>query len=101
MKFGLTDSEYSFLDQHLIQPLKARKAKIFVFGSRVHTKHHRFSDIDLLIIENEHHPIDSTFISSLLIFFEESQFPYKIDLVNNKNLAKSYRQNVEASMVEI
>lgn len=52
-------------------------------------------------MENEHHPIDSKFISTLLIFFEESQFPYKIDLVNNKNLAKSYRQNVEASMVEI
>ena len=101
MKFGLTEEEFSFLNQHLIQPLKNQNAKVFIFGSRVTSNHHKFSDIDVLYIENETTLIQSSLISNILIFFDESHFPYKIDLVNNKNLAQSYRQNVEAGMVEV
>lgn len=101
MKFGLTNEEFGFLEQHLIQPLKQQKARVFIFGSRVTQKHHKFSDIDIVFIENEVHPVESSLISRLLTFFEDSNFAYKIDLVNNKTLAKSYRYNVEATMVEV
>ena len=43
MKYGLSDSEYAFLQEHLIAPLKARGARVFVFGSRVTGKHKKFS----------------------------------------------------------
>lgn len=101
MKFGLSDSELEFLQKNLIHPLKAQKARVFIFGSRATQSNHKFSDIDVLFIEDELQPIDPAVISNLLIFFEDSYFPYKIDLVNDKNLVPSYRQNVEASMVEV
>lgn len=101
MKFGLNESEFEFLQQHLIRPLKKERAKVYIFGSRVSNKHHKFSDVDILFIEDDTTPIDTSMISRMLTFFEDSQFPYKIDLVNNKGLAKSYRQNVESTMVEV
>lgn len=101
MKFGLSSSEYEFLDKNLIQPLKKAKARVFIFGSRAQQKHHKFSDIDILFIEENSSPVDASLLSNILIFFEDSNFPYKIDLVNNKNLASNYRSNVESTRVEV
>ena len=101
VRFGLNSSDLDFLMQNLVQPLKDQKAKVFIFGSRAIGKHHQFSDVDLLFVEDPNNSIDSSLISKIIILFEESRFPYKIDLVNDRDLAKSYRQNVEASKVEL
>jgi predicted nucleotidyltransferase len=101
VKFGLNQSDLTFLNQNLVQPLKDRKAKVFIFGSRAIGKHHQFSDVDLLFVEDPKSPIDSSFISNLITLFEESRFPYKIDLVNDRVLAKSYRPSVENSKIEL
>lgn len=101
MKFGINPSDLNFLIQNLVQPLKDRKAKVFIFGSRAIGKYHKFSDVDLLFLEDPSSPIDSSFISKMITLFEESRFPYKIDLINDRHLAKSYRQNVEGSKIEL
>lgn len=100
MKFGLNDTNYNFLVQKLIQPLKQIGLKVFIFGSRSTGKNHPFSDIDILI-EGEITPSIDHEIINLKNFFEESNFPYKIDLVYEKNLAKSYRDNVLKTRIEI
>lgn len=99
MNFGLTDQEFDFLNKHLIQPLKSVGASVYIFGSRATGKQHKFSDIDLLYIENNSHPVDTKFISKILVFFEESHFPYKIDLVNSSKLAKSYTDRVNQEKI--
>lgn len=101
MKFGLSESEYEFIDKNLIEPLKQHRAKVYIFGSRATQKNHKFSDIDILFIEDKLMPIDISFISKILLFFEDSHFPYKVDLVNDQNLAHSYRQSVESSRVQV
>ncbi|WP_374078240.1 nucleotidyltransferase family protein [Bdellovibrio bacteriovorus] len=100
MKYGLSDSEYSFLVEHLITPLKERGAQVFLFGSRATGKYKKFSDIDILY-KNPTVAIPNSEIYRLLIHLEESTFPYKIDLVCDNELAASYRDSVEISKIEL
>lgn len=101
MKFGLTDSEFNFLETTLIAPLKSFGAKVFLFGSRARGTHSKFSDLDLLYCEDENRPITPHEIHEILSQMEESDFPYHVDLVNLKELASSYKDNVLRDRVEL
>ncbi|MEN0059143.1 MAG: nucleotidyltransferase domain-containing protein [Bdellovibrio sp.] len=100
MKFGLKDSDFDFLEKNLILPLKDRGFKVYIFGSRATGKNHPFSDVDILI-EGEISAESSSKIGAIKEFFEESNFPYKIDLVNERHLAESYRPGVMRERIEI
>lgn len=99
--FGLSPEEYKFLTDHLIEHLKKMGASVYIFGSRARGKHHKFSDVDMMYVENTSHSIDTLKISEILTFFEESTFPYKIDLVDKKCMAKSYLPKIELEKVEV
>lgn len=101
MIYGLNSTEIQFLEEKLIFPLKQNGAKVFVFGSRANGKFQKFSDIDLLYEEDPSRPIPAHLIYFLLNVIEESQFPYKIDLVNSKELANSYKDSVDCDKIEI
>lgn len=101
MKFGLSESHFNILNEKLIIPLKKNGAKIWVFGSRARGDHKPFSDIDILFsIEGQSSLTDGQLflIKEDLI---ESNLPIKVDLVNEKDLAKSYRDNVMKDRVEV
>lgn len=93
MKFGLNDQQYQQLLDIVINPLKKLKITVYIFGSRVTGKHHPFSDIDILYVI----PEGENFNSEIYLIkenIEESNFPIKVDLVNDAELAKSYRDSV-------
>lgn len=100
MKFGLKESDFNFLKTNLIQPLRQSGQRIYIFGSRATGKNHPFSDVDILI-----EGIDSSEVRSqvgiIKEFFEESNFPYKIDLVTAEDLAQSYRPSVMKDRIEV
>ncbi len=100
MKFGLKDSEFGFLQQHLIGPLKSSGFRVYIFGSRATGKNHPFSDVDILI-EGEVSMETSLKLGFIKEFFEESNFPYKIDLVVEKDLAQNYRPGVIKERIQI
>lgn len=100
MKFGLKDQEIDFLDRNLIQPLKKFGLKIYIFGSRSTGKNHPYSDVDILLEGDVDQSIEKA-VRDIKEFFEESNFPYKVDLVFDKNLASSYRTSVTKSRIEI
>jgi predicted nucleotidyltransferase len=91
MKFGLSDQEYHLLDTALFLPLKQKNARIFVFGSRARGNHHPYSDVDILVQSDRDL---SNFISQLIEDIEASNFPYKIDVVEERNLAESYQASI-------
>lgn len=101
MKFGLSDSDFQLLDNLVIKPLKAQSAKVYVFGSRARGKHHPFSDIDILYKFENTKTVSNVIISKIIEDIEESSFPIKVDLVNDTELAASYRQNFEQDKVEV
>lgn len=85
--FGLTESDFSFIANHL-KPLQDSGAKIWCFGSRARGDHKLFSDLDLMIEDS----VDrSREISTLNEIFEESRLPIKVDIVQEQDFASSYR----------
>lgn len=89
MNLGLTSSQYDFLLRHLVSPLEQRGASLWAFGSRARGDHHSFSDVDIMVESPEDL---STAISRIEEFFSSSNFPYKIDLVEFRNFAESYKE---------
>lgn len=77
----------------VIQPLAERGAKIWCFGSRAKGTHSKYSDIDLMVESSE----DLTqLIGEVHEAIVDSAFPYKVDIVDLRHLAKEYRANYEA-----
>jgi predicted nucleotidyltransferase len=101
MRFGLTKTQFKILEELVLKPLLSQKVELFVFGSRARGDFHPFSDIDLLYREVPGHAIDESIISKIKEDIEESSFPIKVDLVNDANLADSYRTSVEKNMIKI
>ena len=98
MKFGLSDKEYQLLDQIVFTPLKAAGATIFIFGSRARGSHHRYSDIDILTQSDSDL---SRLISQLIDNIEASNFPYKVDIVEERHLADSYKASVRRDKISV
>ncbi len=96
MKFGISPDHYKILDILVLTPIKEQGAEVFLFGSRAVGKHHPNSDVDLLYKAQQEFP--KGFISSIKEAIEESNFPYTVELVNDSELAESYRNSVVAQM---
>lgn len=99
MKFGLTGPQYELLEELLVKPLNKMGAKVWIFGSRARGDQKKFSDIDILFESS--HEISLGQLSQLREALEESDLPYKVDIVNVHDLADSYRNNVLKDRVEL
>lgn len=99
--YGLTKEQFKKLQQNLIEPLKQKKARVFIFGSRANGTFKKFSDIDLFYIPAENNPITDSFTYQLLSSIEDSNFPFKIDLMNYDHIAVSYKPSVDRDKIEL
>ncbi|MGK5083158.1 nucleotidyltransferase domain-containing protein [Bdellovibrionota bacterium FG-1] len=91
--FGLTSTQFNTLSEILkngIGPTPPFKA--WVFGSRARGTHRPYSDLDLLIESTP--PISPRQKELLQEAFEESDLPFKVDLVISENLLEAYRKNI-------
>lgn len=61
------------------------QAKIFIFGSRAKENNRKFSDIDIAIKDSK---INSQKLAKTRFELEESNLPYKVDLVDYDELDK-------------
>ncbi|MBC7531164.1 MAG: nucleotidyltransferase domain-containing protein [Oligoflexus sp.] len=96
MKYGLTLLQFSFLDKNVFTKLKNAGAKVFIFGSRARGSQSEFSDVDILVDAS----VDlSSLIGSIAEEMEESNFPYKVDIVESQRLADSYRASVSKDKI--
>lgn len=101
MNFGLTPEQFQILDQLVIQPLKKQGCQVYIFGSRTTSKFHSHSDVDVLFSVPPTSKLASGLLSQIHEDIEESRFPFKVDLVNEKELAASYRHSVLSSRVAV
>jgi predicted nucleotidyltransferase len=103
MRFGLNDEQISFLNHKLIFPLQKLGFKVWIFGSRVKNKNHPFSDIDLLLDlpdDSKNYSELKFRVSEILENFQNSNFPFKVDLVYKNNLAESYQESIENEKIK-
>lgn len=98
-KFGLSAQELQFLKKHLILPFKREGFKVYIFGSRALGKNHPYSDVDILLSGKVTEDSNRLLVLTRE-FFEESRFPYKVDIVLEQNLAESYRASIFDGRIE-
>ncbi len=87
-------------EQHLkiVQDiLKKYPYKFYVFGSRAKQQAKKFSDLDLCYLDD----IDTKILSSIEEDFEESDLPYKVDIVNFNNCSKDFKEIIKKDMIEL
>jgi uncharacterized protein len=101
MNFGLEEQHFNYLKNHLIDPLKGANAEVYIFGSRALGNYKKFSDIDICFIENPAQPVPSGLLQKILIKFEDSTFPYKIDLVDYSKISANYLPGIDQSKIKI
>lgn len=63
----------------------------YAFGSRVKNKAKKFSDLDLCYKES----IPDAEVSKILEEFEESNLPFKVELLNWENCASDFKKEIE------
>ncbi len=96
MSISLSDEELKFLGENVVKPLSSIGYKVWCFGSRARGDGAKFADVDILI-EGPGKP--RAVISEIEERLIESNFPYKVDLVLEVDLAESYRDSVFADRV--
>jgi predicted nucleotidyltransferase len=94
MKYGLTDQQFQILDEMVISPLKSHGVTVWIFGSRARGDHKPFSDVDIVYETQQNSPLPQGFMSNLRDSLEESRLPYKVDIVDFREMADSYRFGV-------
>ena len=87
---GLSQKEFEFL-MHAFEPLMTAGARLYLFGSRARGSQQKFSDIDVLI---EPETVSRAQISEISDSLEQSNFPYKVDMVMISELAEAYKSSV-------
>ena len=73
--------------------------EIYIFGSRVQGNALEYSDVDIALKNEEKISIES--ILKLKVKFENSTFPYKVDIVDLKNLKDEFRGIIEKDLYRI
>lgn len=69
----------------------------YVFGSRTKKKARRFSDLDLCYKEN----IPDGVLARIVGEFEESDLPFKVDILNWNNCTPEFQKQIESSLVKL
>lgn len=76
------------IKQQVKKAYRKKGARFFVFGSSVNKTN--FGDIDLGVMGE----VDSKLIRNLKENFEESNLPYKVDVVNFEKVSSKFKNNV-------
>jgi len=74
----------------LYKYLSKKEYRMFVFGSRASGENSRWSDIDVGVWGEKKMPLEIKF--QIEDDLENSDIPYKVDLVDFKNTSKKFRQ---------
>jgi len=73
--------------------------KVCVFGSRATGKHRPFSDLDLCILGET--PVSDATMDSLREAFQESDLPYKVDIVDVHSMTPEFKKSALATAIVI
>lgn len=97
-KIGLTDDEketvLSIIKRHI-----PADTEVFFFGSRVDNTANPASDLDVLL-KNED-PIALSTMSQIKEELEQSDLPFKVDLIDYHQFTKKMLKNISRSLVRV
>jgi predicted nucleotidyltransferase len=76
--------------------IKKYEVNVYVFGSRVKNSAKPLSDLDLCLKNN----YDKSTVRKLQDAFEESDLPFKVDIVVWSELSDGFKNHIESDLVK-
>jgi predicted nucleotidyltransferase len=86
-------TEHKKIVSDLLEKHLPPSTTIWVFGSRAKGTAKKYSDLDLAIQTNS--PLSSNILANLKFDLEESDLPYKVDIVDWNTLSDSFKKHIE------
>jgi predicted nucleotidyltransferase len=96
-RFGISQAHWDLISRIALLPIRTAGGKVWVFGSRARGDYREFSDLDLLLEGF----IGPALVSSIAEQLEESTLPFRVDLVQEQDLAETYREGVLKDRVAV
>ena len=98
MMFGLEDRHLDFIKEMLKKHIKNPAAEFYIFGSRAKGTHKQYSDVDIAV-----NSPDLTFDARLKLSadFENSTFPYEVDIIDLNNTAESFKNIIKNDLIKL
>lgn len=94
---AITDADWSIVSGILKKYLS--QYSVWAFGSRVRQTHKPFSDLDIVVVNDE--PLSITTMAELSEAFSESDLPWKVDVVDWASISEGFRKNIHADKVQL
>ncbi len=92
------ENDIHFVEKVLSKYLDSKKNFAFIFGSRAISTASKFSDYDIGI---EGEKIDPETYFSIIQEFEDSDFIYKVDLVDFNNVSESFMKIAKKHIIPL
>lgn len=82
--------QHLLIIKNILQKNLPQEVGVKVFGSRITKKIKTYSDLDLIIIGKT--KIDSKILANLKEEFEESDIPFRVDIIDWHRISKEFQQ---------
>jgi uncharacterized protein len=92
-------AEHRRLVLNILRANLPQSTKVWVFGSRATGRARRYSDLDLAIDAGR--PLTLDEIAGLTEAFSDSDLPYKVDLIDWRNIEVRWRETIQAERVAL
>lgn len=99
MNIMLSPNELSMVKAILINHLSPA-AEVYVFGSRARGDAKPFSDLDLAI-DDQGKPFPLSIQAAIAYDFEESDLPFKVDIVDLNSIRDSFKKHIAHDLVRL
>ena len=92
--------EHLTLVEGVLRKHLPQEAKVWVFGSRARGVVKQYSDLDLAIDLNGQ-LLSLALLASLSFDFEESDLPYKVDIIDWNSIDKTFQNAIKNDLEEL
>jgi predicted nucleotidyltransferase len=96
----IIESEHLQIVENVLKKHLSAQAKVWAFGSRVKGNVKKFSDLDLAI-DAEGNPLSLELLADINYEFEESDLPYKVDIVDWNTISQSFKNLITEDRILI
>ena len=96
--FGLEERHLNFIKETLKRHIPNLDAKFYIFGSRAKGTCKEYSDVDIAIDSPN---LTADIKSKLELEFENSTFPYEVDIVDLNNIKDSFKNLIKDDLVSL
>lgn len=87
--------------QEILREHLTDNINVWVFGSRASNKAKKYSDLDLMLQTEDHTPIPTEIINRLALAFDESNLPWKVDIVDYFELDAGFKSIIDQQKLEL